>query len=70
MKPLIGLRFVHARMVCEDVLATGGSKPAICEVIRIDQDVVWYSVLGGNGASVSREWCEISRFPEICAAAA
>ncbi len=70
MKPSSGLRFVHAQLLCQDALATGESKPAVCEIIRVAEDIVWYSVLGRNGAPVSREWCETARFPEICAQAA
>ncbi len=70
MKPSSGLRFVHTRLLCQDALATGESKPAVCEIIRVAENIVWYSVLGRNGAPVSREWCETSRFPEICAEAA
>lgn len=70
MKPSSGLRFVHARLLCQDALAIGETKPAVCEIIRVAEDIVWYSVLGLNGAPVSREWCEAARFPEIYAEAA
>ena len=70
MKPSSGLRFVHARLLCQDALAHGDTKPAVCEIIRVAEDIVWYSVLGSNGTPVSREWCEASRFPEIYAEAA
>ena len=70
MKPSSGLRFVHTRLLCQDALATGQNKPALCEIIRVAEDIVWYSVLGLNGAPVSREWVEAARFPDICAQAA
>ncbi|OAN52185.1 hypothetical protein A6A04_00315 [Paramagnetospirillum marisnigri] len=70
MKPSSGLRFAHARLVCQDALSKGHHSPAICEVIRVAENIVWYSVLGGDGMPVSREWCEEARFPEICANAA
>ncbi len=70
MKPSFGLRFVHASRYCEDSRAAGEEKRAICEIIRVADDIVWYSVLGATGAPVSREWCEASRFSDICAEAA
>ncbi|RAU23281.1 hypothetical protein CU669_03810 [Paramagnetospirillum kuznetsovii] len=70
MKPSSGLRFAHARLVCQDALAKGKNIPALCEVIRVTENIVWYSVLGGDGSPVSREWCEEAVFPEICANAA
>jgi hypothetical protein len=70
MKPSSGLRFIHARLLCQDALESGENKPAVCEIIRVAEDIVWYSVLGLNGAPVSREWVEAARFPEICAQAA
>jgi hypothetical protein len=70
MKPSFGLRFVHAHMVCEDALAAGETKRALCEIIRVADDIVWYAVLGRDGGTVSREWVEAARFPEICGQAA
>ncbi|MDO8607664.1 MAG: hypothetical protein Q7R40_14090 [Phaeospirillum sp.] len=70
MKPSSGLRFVHSKLLCQDALATGENKPAVCEIIRVAEDIVWYSVLGLNGTPVSREWCETARFPDICTKAA
>jgi len=70
MKPSFGLRFVHAHLQCEESLANGLDKKAVCEITRVAEDIVWYSVLGRNGAHVSREWCEAARFPEIAAEAA
>ncbi|CAA7626724.1 conserved hypothetical protein [Candidatus Terasakiella magnetica] len=70
MKPSFGLRFAHAHLLCEASQAEGSRKQAICEVLRVADDIVWYAVLGENGIQVSREWCEIARFPDICANAA
>ncbi|MBI3447010.1 MAG: hypothetical protein HY055_17000 [Magnetospirillum sp.] len=70
MKPSFGLRFVHANLVCEDARAVGENKQALCEIIRVADDIVWYAVLGRNGSPVSREWCEAARFPEIFSEAA
>lgn len=70
MKPSSGLRFVHSSLMCEDALAVGENKKALCEIIRVVDDIVWYAVLGRNGGTVSREWVETARFPEICAQAA
>ena len=70
MKPSFGLRFVHAHKVCEDALAAGENQQALCEIIRVADDIVWYAVLGRNGSPVSREWCEAARFQEIFAEAA
>ncbi|WP_009868611.1 hypothetical protein [Paramagnetospirillum magnetotacticum] len=70
MKPSFGLRFVHASLVCEDALAQGEKKQALCEILRVADDIVWYAVLGRNGGTVSREWIEAERFSDICAQAA
>ncbi len=70
MKPSFGLRFVHSSLVCEDALAVGDKKQALCEIIRVADDIVWYAVLGRNGGTVSREWIEAARFSDICAQAA
>ena len=70
MKPSFGLRFVHASLICEDALAVGDKKQALCEIIRVADDIVWYAVLGRNGGTVSREWIESARFPDIFAQAA
>ena len=70
MKPSFGLRFVHAHLHCEDARASGLDKKAVCEITRVADDIVWYAVLGHDGAHISREWCEAARFPEIAAEAA
>lgn len=70
MQPSFGLRFVHTNLKCEEAFAAGETKPALCEVTRVADDIVWYAVLGRDGSHVSREWCEIARFPDIYADAA
>ncbi|WP_235062852.1 hypothetical protein [Paramagnetospirillum caucaseum] len=70
MKPSFGLRFVHASLICEDALAVGENKQALCEITRVADDIVWYAVLGRNGGTVSREWIEAARFPDIFVQAA
>ncbi|CAA7627596.1 hypothetical protein [Magnetospirillum sp. SS-4] len=70
MKPSSGLRFEHARLMCRDALAAGQSKPALCQIARVVDNIVWYEVLGADGAIVSREWCDAARFPDIFAKAA
>ncbi len=70
MKPSSGLRFVHARLICQDALAAGQSKPALCQIVRVIDNIVWYEVLGANGTMVSREWCDTAGFPDICREAA
>ena len=70
MTPSFGLRFIHANLKCEDALAVGENKQALCEIIRVVDNIVWYAVLGRNGGTVSREWVELARFPEIFVQAA
>jgi hypothetical protein len=70
MKPSSGLRFVHSRLMCQDALAAGQSKLALCQIARVIDNIVWYEVLGANGTIVSREWCNTDRFPDICGEAA
>jgi hypothetical protein len=70
MKPSFGLRFIHANLMCEDARSVGENKQALCEIIRVVDDIVWYAVLGRNGGTVSREWVQLDRFEEIFAQAA
>jgi hypothetical protein len=69
MKPSSGLRFVHARLQCQDALASGENRGALCQITRVVENIVWYEVLGPDGATISREWCDTLRFPDICAQA-
>ena len=70
MKPACGIRFIHSHLNRDDAIDDSGENRAVCEITRVADDIVWYAVLDRNGTAISREWCEVSRFPEIVAQAA
>ena len=70
MKPARGIRFIHAHLNRDDATDDNGEKRAVCEITRVADDIVWYAVLDRNGTAISREWCEISRFPVLFVQAA
>lgn len=59
MKPVVGLRFLHARIINQD------GSPAICTVSAVRQGCVYYRV--GDEAK-AKEFCTLERWPMVCKA--